>query len=116
MSALCSPGCLQIQPKKDEMVSKLSIFVVNKWISQKKFVAKYTRVIHVTVANFRIFKIHKFRHILHVKVIILHCVALPYVYIASIASFHELYTLSVHASTFVYSYTFGFTFGFKFST
>ena len=70
----------------------------------------------MTVANFRIFKIHKFRHILHVKVIILHCVALPYVYIASIASFHELYTLSVHASTFVYSYTFGFTFGFKFST
>ena len=45
VSALCSPGCLQIQPKKDEMVSKLSIFVVNKWISPKKFLAKYTRVI-----------------------------------------------------------------------
>ena len=35
VSALCSTGCLQIQPKKDEMVSKLSIFVVNKWISPK---------------------------------------------------------------------------------
>ena len=56
-----------------------------------------------------------FVHILRVKVIILHGVALPYVSIALIASFHELYTLSVYASTFVYSYTFGFTFGFKFS-
>ena len=45
VSALCSLGCLQIQPKKEEMVRKHSIFVVNKWISSKKFVAKYTRVI-----------------------------------------------------------------------
>ena len=30
VSALWSTGCLQIQPKKDEMVCKLSIFVVNK--------------------------------------------------------------------------------------
>ena len=45
VSALCSTGCLQIQPKKDEMVSKLLIFVVNKWIFPKRFVAKYTRFI-----------------------------------------------------------------------
>ena len=45
VSALWSSGCLQIQPKKDEMVSKLSILVVNKWIFPKQFVAKYTRVI-----------------------------------------------------------------------
>ena len=45
VSALCSLGCLQIQPKKDKMVSNFSIFVVNKWISPKQFGAKYTRVI-----------------------------------------------------------------------
>ena len=70
----------------------------------------------VTVANFRIFKIHKFRSYITCHYHYFTLRSLPYVYIALIALFHKLYTLSVHANTFVYGYTFGFTFGFKFST
>ena len=46
----------------------------------------------VTVANFRIFKIHKFRSYITCQSHYFTLRSLPYVYIALIASFHELYT------------------------